>query len=200
MIVTFIPAAGQSTRMQGQDKLLQTINGIPILRRTAETAINATLGPVLIGLDPTSQNRRNTLKNLNVTLINVENAHSGMSETLKAGAHHALTHPTITALMILLPDMPDITTADLKTLANAHKSAPNQPIRATTETGDPGHPTIFPKRLLPQFDTLTGDTGAASLLKGEPTQTCPLHGTKARLDLDTPKDWATWRKATNTPH
>ncbi|MEM7670891.1 MAG: NTP transferase domain-containing protein, partial [Pseudomonadota bacterium] len=50
MIVTFIPAAGASSRLRGTDKLLYPLGGHPILRRTATEAVASDLGPVVVGL------------------------------------------------------------------------------------------------------------------------------------------------------
>ncbi len=193
MIVTLIPAAGASSRMGGGDKLLETIHGTPILRRTAKIALTARLGPVIATLPPNAKNRREALLNLPVEVIEAEDAAEGMAPSLRAGARAAREHKA-DGMMICLPDMPEITAADLKHIA---KSFADAPIRAATEAGDPGHPTWFPARLLPEFERLSGDKGAATLAR---TATlCPLPGLRARLDLDTPEEWAEWRKATNTP-
>ncbi|MDA8586122.1 nucleotidyltransferase family protein [Rhodobacteraceae bacterium] len=203
MIVTFIPAAGQSSRMAGRDKLLETIDGTAILRRTALTTLAAGLGPVCVGIDPDNRLRRKVLEGLDVTILNVPNAHEGMSASLRIGAKAALKiiqsdKDEHTGMMILLPDMPDIDTKDLTYLNNAFKSSGGTAIRATTTDNLPGHPVIFPTKMLTSFKTLTGDKGAARLLTSETCVQIALPGNRATQDLDTPEAWAAWRKSTKT--
>ena len=206
MIVILIPAAGRSSRMWGADKLLQTIHAAPILTRTANTALNANLGPVLVALRPDDTERRNALNGLNVTCIDVPDADEGMAASLRHGAakaHALLREPhhseSQSGMMVLLPDMPDIDEGDLQKIATRFTASGNTPHRAATKDGTPGHPVLFPSRLLPNFVNLTADEGARLLLANEDVTTVPLSGARATTDLDTPEDWPTWRNATNTP-
>jgi len=206
VIVTFIPAAGQSSRMRGADKLLQTIHGTPILTRTATTALNANLGPVLVALRPDETQRRTALDGLNVTHIEVPDADEGMAASLRTGAAIARaliqqreTPKAPSGMMVLLPDMPDIDETDFQKIAARFTTSGDKPHRAATKGGTPGHPVLFPSRLLPKFATLTADQGARRILANEDVIPVPLSGARATTDLDTPEDWAAWRKATNTP-
>jgi len=54
---------------------------------------------------------------------------------------------------------------------------------------------LFPNHLLSEFEDLCGDKGAAALLKAhsEKIKYVLLNDNRARLDLDTPEDWAAWR-------
>ena len=191
MIATFIPAAGASSRMGGRDKLLEEIGGEAILRRTARIALAADLGPVLVGLRPGDTARRAALGGLDLACFDVPDATDGMSATLRQGAKAALRIDGLTGLMILLPDMPDIAEGDLARLAHGFDGT--TPVRAATEDGAPGHPTLFPSSMLPLFETLDGDAGAAALFRDHPPAMIALPGTRARSDLDTPEDWAAWR-------
>lgn len=211
MIVTFLPAAGRSSRMGGRDKLLEDAGGEPLLRRAVRRALGAGLGPVRVGLKPGDAARRATLDGLapgpHFGILEVPDAGEGMAASLRAGAREARalidahlnahidgagTGPS--GLMIVLPDMPDIETGDLVALAGAFRAGVGPITRATAADGRPGHPVIFPARLLPGFADLTGDRGAAPLLAGEGVVDVALPGTRALTDLDTPDDWARWRE------
>ena len=204
MIVTFIPAAGRSTRMQGRDKLLEAVDGQPILRRTASIALSAGLGPVLVGLKTGDQVHDKALRNLEVEVVPVPDADEGMAATLRAGARAALREIEagyLTAgdyeyfgMMVLLPDMPDIAAQDLIALDLEFQANGGAVVRAATEDGRLGHPTIIPDYLLRSFDVLEGDRGASALFEGEPLVAVDLGGQRARTDLDTPEDWKAWRQ------
>ena len=68
--------------------------------------------------------------------------------------------------------------------------------RAATEDGTPGHPIIFAAALFDQLRQLSGDDGGRAVVRGAASrmQLVPLSGQRARLDLDTPEDWAAWRE------
>ena len=194
--------------MRGRDKLLETVDSVPILARTAQIALEADLGPVLVGLHTDNENRRKALEHMSVTIVDVPDATLGMSATLRRGATEALTfirqHEegdyAFSGMMILLPDMPEIISADLKEMEQAFTSSGGTSVRACTTEGKLGHPTIFSSNVLGSFETLTGDKGAAELFDQDSWIPFALPGTRARRDLDTPEDWEYWRKETNTPN
>ncbi|MDK2774484.1 MAG: NTP transferase domain-containing protein, partial [Tabrizicola sp.] len=79
-----ILAAGASSRMRGADKLLQSLDGKPILRRVAETAL-ATGAPVSVALPVGAKARRFALSGLGVKVVEVADATLGMSRSLVRG-------------------------------------------------------------------------------------------------------------------
>lgn len=187
-LTILIPAAGASSRMRGQDKLLLTIAGEPLLRRTARMALAANRN-VLITLRPEDEARRQVIADLPVTVLEVVNASAGLSASLVTAAAAAKG-----ALMVLPADMPDLTAEDLRRMIDAATQSPEAILRATTASGTQGHPVIFPPDLLPAFATLTGDEGARSILQAhrDRLRLIALPGENALTDLDTPEAWAAW--------
>ncbi|MCC5984225.1 MAG: nucleotidyltransferase family protein [Rhodobacteraceae bacterium] len=191
-----LPAAGASTRMRGRDKLLEPVDGAPLLRRQAARAL-VTGAAVLVTLRPADHARRAALSGLAVATRPVPDAAEGMAASLRAGAAWA-GETGARALMILLPDMPGITTADIGALCAAWAADPGTPLRAATATGTPGHPVILPRTLFPALRALSGDQGARPLLPAT-TRHHPLPDDRAVTDLDTPEAWAAWRARNPTP-
>lgn len=190
-VVILLPAAGASTRMRGADKLLEEVRGQPLLRDRVDLAL-ATGCDVAVTLPPDAETRRAALDGLNVVLLTVPDAASGMSASLRTGAAWAMAQGAC-ALMVLLPDLPDLTALDLQTLLQANDF--ENIFRACDTTGTPGHPVILPAPLLPELTRVTGDTGARDLLRAHPVTPVPLPGAHATTDLDTPEAWAAWRAA-----
>lgn len=186
-----ILAAGASSRMRGADKLLEQVAGQPLLRHIAGQAL-ATGLPVTVTLPPDRPARAAALDGLTVRRITVPDAGLGMAHSLRAGL--ASLQPQ-GAVMVLLADLPEITTDDLTMLAQAHARTPGQILRATDASGQPGHPVIFPGSLRTGLMQLSGDDGARSLLRRHAgdLQLIALPGQNATTDLDTPEDWAAWR-------
>ena len=193
-IPILIPAAGASRRMGGRDKLLEAVDGEAVLRRVARLALMQSTR-VLVSLPETGTwvaGRRAALAGLRVTILPVRDADEGMAASLRAGVAAA---GAAEALMILLPDMPDILAEDISRLFKAFHMEQAKPVRAATSTGLPGHPVILPRRLFAGIAALTDDQGARRVLEGEEVRLCPLPGARAAIDLDTPEDWANWRAA-----
>ncbi|PTX03738.1 nucleotidyltransferase family protein [Pararhodobacter aggregans] len=180
-------AAGGSTRMRGGDKLLEEVEGLPLIRRQVLAMQAAGLGPVAVTLPPDRPQRVAALEGLDVECLTIGEAAEGMSASLKGAARWAEG----SALLLAPADMPELTAEDFRRLAAGYDGA--RPLRATAEDGTPGHPVIFPPALLPLFAGLGGDDGARSILKAHPPRLIALPGQRAVTDLDTPEDWAAWR-------
>lgn len=190
-IAIVLPAAGASRRMRGRDKLLEDLGGMPLLRRQALRAL-ATGARVLVTLPPDRPARAEALTGLGVDLIVVPDAALGMAGSLRAAAGWA---GAARALMVVLPDMPDIDTQHLKALMTAFKAAPARVHRGGTSDGRAGHPVLFPASCFAQMAGLAGDEGARSVIAqaAAPALITPLPDDLALRDLDTPEDWALWR-------
>jgi len=193
-LAILIPAAGASARMGGRDKLLEEIDGVPLLRRSAARAC-ATGATVIVVLSCHHPDRLRMLDGLDVVRPDPIDATEGMGASLRAGI--AAVPQDATGAMILLADLPDLTTADLTRMIQLHDAHPDQILRATASDGTPGHPVVFPARCFPDLAQVAGDEGAKSVLAGEPVLPVPLPGRHATTDLDTPEAWAAWR-ATQT--
>ena len=186
-------AAGSSARMRGTDKLMEEIDGQPLLRRQAEMLRAATSGPLIAALPPPPHPRYTTLKDLEILCLPVPDAAEGMGASIRTSIK-ALP-PGTTKAMICLADLPDLTTEDLITVAQASQDKTHTIWRGATEAGKPGHPIVFDQSHFAALATLTGDQGAKDLIKTARTALIPLPGTRALTDLDTPEAWAAWRAA-----
>lgn len=194
-MLILIPAAGASTRMRGRDKLLEKVNGTPLLARQVSMALE-TENRVLVTLPPDKPAREEVLKALICDRLEtqvISAAAEGMAASIRCGAERAEALGA-DALMILLPDMPDITARDLVRLTQHFDG--DTALRATTPEGTPGHPVIFPPRLFSRLKAVQGDQGARAVLKDEMVCALPLPDNRAITDLDTPEDWDAWRRRT----
>lgn len=193
-VAILVPAAGASRRMRGCDKLLEVVRGRALLRERAEVAL-ALSADVLVTLPPSGAARAAVLDGLSVARCEVPEAAEGMAASLRTGADWARARGA-RALMVVLPDMPDLTESDMRIALQGFDG--KSIIRAASEDGQPGHPVIFPAALLPEMARLSGDAGARALLARHSVTLCRLPGAHALTDLDTPEDWAAWR-ARNAP-
>jgi CTP:molybdopterin cytidylyltransferase MocA len=183
-------AAGRSSRMKGRDKLLEQIDGEPLLRLMAQRATKAGV-PVRVVLGPDQPNRRAVLPGLDVEVVEAR-GDDGMAASIRAGVA-GLSGP----VLLTLADMPEITAHNLYLMITLAGQAPGAILRAATQDGRPGHPVLFPADLLPDLARLSGDTGAKGVLQREARRVhlLPLKGDRALVDLDTPEAWAAWHEA-----
>jgi CTP:molybdopterin cytidylyltransferase MocA len=189
-----ILAAGASSRMRGSDKLLQPVEGRPLLRHIAEVALG-TGSPVAVTLPPAAPARQAALDGQPLRLIPVPDAGEGMSRSILRGIEALEQAGPEDGLMVLPADMPGFTTSALSRLIAAFQTDPTQILRGGSEDGRPGHPAIFPRDLWPALAAVTGDEGGRSVIQANKgrVRVIPLPGPMALLDLDTPEDWAAWR-------
>ncbi len=178
--------------MKGRDKLLEDIDGQPLLRLMAARACKAGV-PVRVVLGPDQAARHGALADLAVEIVTATED-DGMAASIRAGIA-GLNGP----VLLVLADMPEITAQDLYLMVSLGAHAPTAILQAATRQGQPGHPVLFPADLLPALAQLRGDQGAKAILANEAARVnlLPLADARASVDLDTPEDWALWHEARN---
>ena len=181
-----ILAAGASRRMRGADKLLEEVDGEPLLARQVRIAL-ATGRPVSVAL-PAGPHPRRALA-AGAQVIEVPDAALGMGHSLAAGVRALQDAP---AILLLLADLPEIETADLLAMLSAPR-APGEVLRGATENGQAGHPILIPPSVYCDLMALSGDDGGRAVMSSHPVRHIRLSGNRALLDLDTPESWTKWR-------
>ncbi|PCJ74287.1 MAG: 4-diphosphocytidyl-2C-methyl-D-erythritol kinase [Rhodobacteraceae bacterium] len=187
-------AAGGSRRMRGKDKLLEIVDGEPLLRRTARAALKGREERVHVVMQPENANRDAALEGLNVNQIPSPEWVEGMAASIRAGM--AGLSQDCDAVIIALADMPDVSAMHFDRLAAAYDTTEAREIcRALAADGTPGLPVLFGRRFFETLANLQGDRGARDVVKDAPEflVDVPTDGQGAIIDLDTPEAWRTWR-------
>jgi len=204
-VAALVLAAGSSQRMGGTDKLLQEIDGVPLIARVAEAAAEGGADDVLIVLPAKAGPRADAVASIatrrqdggrRVRVAVNPAPQTGMAGSIVTGL--GALGAEIDGVLILLADMPEIGAPEIARLIAAFDPAAGREIiRATAEDGTPGHPVLFGRRFFEALGALSGDRGARDVLAehGEFTVPVALPGRAALTDLDTPEAWASWRAA-----
>lgn len=181
-------AAGASSRMRGADKLMEDVDGQPLIHLMAARCAKA--APTRVVLGPGQDTRRAALDALDVEIMEAGGT-DGMAASIRAGVAGVKAK----SLMIALADMPEITAGDLHLLLGLHAQGMAPIVQAAAADGTPGQPVVFAQKFLKKFADLQGDAGAKSILKAHARDVAlvPLKDQRATLDLDTPEDWSAWR-------
>lgn len=193
-----ILAAGAGRRFAqdgGGGKLLAPLGGAPVIRRTADAVLAAGFDDLVVATGADHDGILPALEGLACRIVPAPDWQDGMAASLRAGLA-ALGTPD-KGLFVFLGDMPLVPVglcAELGELALREGYAARPRVG-----GKPGHPVAFTRAALPDLASLTGDVGAAALLKGRECGVGYLHtaASGALLDIDSPADLATAELAWN---
>ncbi len=179
-----ILAAGQSRRSGSVHKLTAEFDGVPLLRKTVETAIAAgfAVPKVVLGFQPDVF--RSQLEDL-AHSTHVNHAYAeGLSTSLKCAI--SALDPDTDGALIMLADMPALTAGDIRKLSDAFVKSGGEAIIRATDHGKRGNPVILPRSVFPQIMKLQGDVGAKPVVEGFDGRIIDVEiGAAASLDVDT---------------
>lgn len=188
-LVTVILAAGQARRMGegGPHKLLAEFGGVPLIRRSVMTAIGSRSASVIVVTGHRKSEIESALSGLDVTIAHNPDYASGMASSLATGfsVEHARDADGI---LVMLADMPGVSSDDLDKLMAAFRHSGGQSITRAVSRGKRGNPVILPKSLFDAVLRLEGDVGARHIIEtsGVPVVDIDI-GDAAHLDVDTPE-------------
>jgi molybdenum cofactor cytidylyltransferase len=188
-IAAIVLAAGQSSRMGERNKLLQLIDGKPMVACVSETALESGIVcPVIVVAGFEANRVADALQGLDVTIVNNQHYEQGLSTSLRAGLE-ALP-PDCDGALILLGDMPLIEASDIDTLIAAAKD--RNAICIPVNNGKMGNPILWGAAYFAEMMRLTGDSGAKQLLARHPDSIVevPIASDRIFTDIDTPSDLA----------
>ena len=185
--------AGLSRRMGDQDKMLQMVNGQPVLGVMVKRAVWAArplAAKVYATVPENDPDKAAIVRQAGGQAITVARPALGLAEGFHA---YARVRTADAAVMVIPADMPAITAEDMGQLLGAWAADGALVHRGATSSGVAGHPVVLPARLAKKLGELSGDKGAASLFQNEAPVLVTLPADNAILDLDSPADWAKWR-------
>lgn len=195
-VAAIVLAAGAARRMRGADKLLEEVEGMPVLARATEVALSSQADETVVVLPPGAEHRREAIAGLAVEVVEAADWEEGMAASLRAGLRAVAARAD--AVVVLLADMPEVTARAVDRLIAAFDPEEGREIcRAVSADGKPGHPVLFGRRFFETLGGLTGDRGAREVIRdaAEFVTEVATEGQGAVVDLDTPEDWAAWRAA-----
>ncbi|MER8432088.1 molybdopterin-binding/glycosyltransferase family 2 protein [Mesorhizobium caraganae] len=177
-------AAGRSSRMGGPNKLLALFDGKPLVRRTAERALGSKASSTVVVTGHQRERVGQVLAGLDVIFADNPDFADGLSSSLKAGI--ARVGADAAGAMIVLGDMPGISSADLDRLIEAFRRDGGHSVVRAAHDGRRGNPVLLPRALFPAIAHLEGDTGARHLVEAEGLDVIDVEiGDGASIDVDT---------------
>ena len=193
-----ILAAGQSRRMGAQNKLLAEIDGVPIIRRTAQAMLDGGLNDLVIVTGHEHRLVAAALDDLPVTCIYNDEYQSGQASSVACGVRHH-QNGSHAAVLIALGDMPLVRPELIAALLRDHSSLPDATDRITLPVfdGRRGNPVIWGRGFFDELVALTGDAGGRIIFAENKNAVHSLGwpDDSIHLDIDTPEALAPLKKA-----
>lgn len=178
-------AAGQSSRFESGDKLMAPLRGEPVLSCPAGLLSGETVAARIAIVGPEDTARAGLLKQAGWDVIVNPHAAEGQATSLAAGIA-AAGDAGAGAAMVLLADMPQVTSAHLRALHAEFRLGRSAVMSRADGVLCP--PAIFDKSAFDALTGLTGDQGARSLFATLPAASVVDMAPGEALDIDTLAD------------
>lgn len=156
-------AAGESRRFGDGNKLLASVEGTPIVRRSAATLLDSRLDDVVTIVGHEADAVQDALDDLEMATRRNEEYTEGQSTSVREGIV-ASRERGWDAAVFALGDMPFVSSSTVNTLLDAYTAGEGSIVAAAYE-GMRGNPVLFDAS---HFDTLTrvtGDRGGRRILE-----------------------------------
>lgn len=155
MLSLIILAAGKSTRMGGRNKLLESVQGKPMIQRVVENGLRSKVNEVIVVLGWEAQLIREALSNLPCRLVVNNSYEDGQSSSLRTGLTQV--RENCGAILVLPGDMALIDTRSINLVIDAY-NAEGGTLVIAAHNGKQGHPILIDCRLFPEVERISEET------------------------------------------
>ncbi len=171
-VAGIVLAAGTSSRL-GLNKLLLELEGEPVLRRSVRRASEARLDPVIVVLGFEADSARAALSGLIYKEVLNSEYEKGINSSVRVAI--AEVPQDVSAAIVILPDMPLVTSEMLQTLVERYRSSV-APVVVSRYGDVNAPPTLHDRSVFQEFF-------------GEEVQGCGRHIVRRHRDKIETVDW-----------
>jgi molybdenum cofactor cytidylyltransferase len=165
-VAAIILAAGRSTRFGEDNKLLEEIDGEPMVARVAALALASRARPVIVITGFEAERVGAALDGFDIRLVPNPDYAQGMSTSLSAGLRALPAESD--GVLILLGDMPRVEPYVLDALLAAFAANGAESICVPVHDGRRGNPVLWGGAYFAEMMQLSGDRGAKQLMRLHP--------------------------------
>jgi molybdenum cofactor cytidylyltransferase len=186
VIAGIVLAAGASRRF-GSQKLLASVGGVPLVRRSVESLLETSLDEILIVLGRDAPAVAAALAGLRVrTTMNAAYA-AGMSTSLRVGLD--ALGPATEAAVVALGDQPGVGADIVDRLVERYRAGGSPIVAPVYRGGIRGNPVLFDRSLFDELRAVTGDEGGRSVVAKDPGRVTFVElAREMPRDVDVPED------------
>jgi|TARA_Y100000310_G_C20655154_1_gene801604 molybdenum cofactor cytidylyltransferase len=161
MISAILLAAGQSKRMNGENKLTKKIKGIPLVKYSIQNILASSIDELIIVLGYQKEIIEKLIdENDKIKIAFNKDFKNGISYSIKVGI--SCLSEKSESFFICLGDMPMVNKNIYNQLI---KSRSNNKIIVPTYKGQQRNPVLFDKSMKRKIMNITGDAGAKKILE-----------------------------------
>lgn len=191
-IAALVLAAGQSRRMGDKNKLTLPIKGKAMVCHPVNAASKAGIESILVVTGHQEDEIRDSINNPTVSFVPNSSYAEGLSTSLIAGICHL--PDDVTHALVLLGDMPEITSAMVTQMLDIARKSDPATIVMATHGGKRGNPVLWPRIYFEALENISGDTGARHIIGQNIEHVVEVElGSAASLDIDTPEAFEAFR-------
>jgi molybdenum cofactor cytidylyltransferase len=182
-------AAGRSSRMGNENKLLLPTSNGPLVRQAAAAARLAGVSEIIAVIGHQAEAVGEALRGAVSLMVFNPDFASGMASSIHVGL--AAAPADWDAVFVMLGDMPLINPKSLKALIAAFDPAQGRNIIVPQINGRRANPVLWSREQWPQLLGLQGDVGGKALLAAAGDAVCdvPLDDEGLLRDVDDPASW-----------
>ncbi|HEV7997682.1 MAG TPA: molybdopterin-binding/glycosyltransferase family 2 protein [Stellaceae bacterium] len=180
-------AAGQSRRMGGPNKLLEEIDGTPMVARVAQRLLASRARPLVAVLGNKADEIDAALGKLPIERVRNPDFAEGLSTSLRRGI--AAFPEDLDGALVCLGDMPLVTGRHIDRLIAAFNPLEGRAIIVPTRRGKRGNPVLWARRFFAEMAQIAGDVGARHLIgeHAELVAEVEMDDDAILVDIDTPE-------------
>jgi molybdenum cofactor cytidylyltransferase len=187
-VAAVVLAAGQARRMgaEGRHKLLAEFDGVPLIRKSVQTVLASRADSSVVVTGHRADDIVHALEGTDCPVVHNPDYATGMASSLRIGL--AAIRDKADGMLVMLADMPGLTSSDLDLLIAAFRAENGVAIVRAVSGGKRGNPVILPRATFEAIMRLEGDIGARPIVEesGLPVIDVEI-GAAAHLDTDTPE-------------
>lgn len=155
-------AAGTSTRMRTQNKLLLNFLGKPIVHHVCEQILLSQIGPLTVVIGHEAEKIKQALSGLDICFCHNPDFEAGQMSSVRAG--YRSLESASAGVMVALGDMPALLHEDYKMLSQAFFQQDGNLIIVPFHNAVRGNPIIIPQRFAGKIISGSLNAGCRNLV------------------------------------
>ena len=163
MISSILLAAGQSERMEGENKLIKEIRGIPLIKHSIKNILTSPIEELIIVLGYQKETIEKLIdKNEKIKIVFNKDFKNGIASSIKTGIKYLSKKSE--AFFICLGDMPEVNNEVYSKLIDSKKNNQKKEIFVPYYENQQGNPILFSITMKDKLEEVSGDFGAKKII------------------------------------